>query len=311
MTISTQNGLTYRVTKKIYPILFLLLSLHYLSQQKDNYRIYYELNYKSSVINPNLNKELFVLDYNTKTKESIFYNQSYVYNDSINTNLKELMANVSIDINTDIYKKMYLKDIIYHDNKSKQSTFSIYTSVDGDNFQYQTEAPQVWKIYNSSYQINNYECRKATTYFGGRKWIAYFTESIPFNVGPYKFSELPGLIVKIFDTENNFEFNIAGIKKIQDFNPLKLSKYINISEKSFYKVYYNFLLDPSKKLREGIFIAPDGSKFVMRGNSFTKNDFDEKNSEVYKNILLNDNCIEITSQKCILEKVEIKKLIKD
>lgn len=308
MKFTAQKKSLYILVAKLFVILFAFQSFYCFCQTKDNYRIYYEFKFKRSTTNPNIDKEILVLDYNTQTKESIFYNQNYVYNDSINQKLSSLMAHTSIDINTGIYKKMYLKNIIYHNNKTKPFEFSTYTEFDGDYYEYPSEAQQVWKIENSKYQVNNYECRKATTNFGGRNWIAYFTESIPFNIGPYKFRELPGLIVKISDSENDFEFNIVGIKKIQEFNPLKLTKYIKTNENSYFKAYSNFLLDPAKKLRDGIFIAPDGTKFVMTGkNSFTKNDFDVKNKDIYKSIVLNDNCIEITSQKCILEKETIKK----
>ncbi|HAJ99377.1 MAG TPA: hypothetical protein DCM62_05065 [Bacteroidales bacterium] len=60
-------------------------------------------------------------------------------------------------------------------------------------------------------EILGYSMQKATTQFGGRKWEAWFTQEIPHGDGPYKFSGLPGLILKIQDTRKHFVFEIESI----------------------------------------------------------------------------------------------------
>ncbi|WP_262892927.1 hypothetical protein [Kaistella flava (ex Peng et al. 2021)] len=39
-----------------------------------------------------------------------------------------------------------------------------------------------------------YKVQKATTTFGGKKWVAYFTRDIPFTDGPYKFRDCLDLL---------------------------------------------------------------------------------------------------------------------
>ncbi|MDP2454789.1 MULTISPECIES: GLPGLI family protein [unclassified Kaistella] len=69
-----------------------------------------------------------------------------------------------------------------------------------------------WKLESEFAEILGYKVQKATTTFGGRKWIAYFTKAIPFPDGPYKFRGLPGLIVKVADENDQHVFELIGVK---------------------------------------------------------------------------------------------------
>lgn len=69
-----------------------------------------------------------------------------------------------------------------------------------------------WKLESEFTEILAFKVQKATTIFGGRKWIAYFTKDIPFFDGPYKFRGLPGLIVKIADENEQHVFELIGVK---------------------------------------------------------------------------------------------------
>jgi GLPGLI family protein len=73
----------------------------------------------------------------------------------------------------------------------------------------------VWQIEDSIIQHKKFgiPIQKATTDFKGRKYTAYFAPSIPFNLGPYKFDGLPGLITQLKDSELNYIFNLSDIKE--------------------------------------------------------------------------------------------------
>ena len=58
-------------------------------------------------------------------------------------------------------------------------------------------------------QIKNLTLQKATTDWGVRHWIAWFTTSFPFPEGPHKFHGLPGLIIELSDDKNNYHFELA------------------------------------------------------------------------------------------------------
>lgn len=68
-----------------------------------------------------------------------------------------------------------------------------------------------WTITEDSKNLFGYNCQKASIHFRGRNYIAWFTSDIPINDGPYKFSNLPGLILEIYDIQNQFHFKIIKL----------------------------------------------------------------------------------------------------
>ncbi|KMQ67464.1 hypothetical protein ACM39_13585 [Chryseobacterium sp. FH2] len=66
-----------------------------------------------------------------------------------------------------------------------------------------------WKLINESKVINTISCKKAELNYKGRNWIAWYSTEIPFPYGPYKFSGLPGLIIKITDDKGDYEFELV------------------------------------------------------------------------------------------------------
>lgn len=115
-------------------------------------------------------------------------------------------------------------------NSSNQINTVDYTA--RERFQY-SEPRNIfhWKLLADTATIAGFHCQKAETNFSGRKWIAWFTTEIPINDGPYKFEGLPGLIIKINDSQNYYVFTLSGLEnknftvtspKLQ--SPIKTSK---------------------------------------------------------------------------------------
>jgi GLPGLI family protein len=94
-----------------------------------------------------------------------------------------------------------------------------------------------WTITSEKATIAGYNCQKATTEFGGRKYEAWFTSEVPVSEGPYKFSGLPGLIVKVSDTRNHYTFELISLKQPKD--PAKIvfpdDRFIPTTKKEFNK----------------------------------------------------------------------------
>lgn len=108
-----------------------------------------------------------------------------------------------------------------------------------------------WKLENSFSKILNYEVQKATTHFGGRTWTAWFAKDIPINDGPYKFKNLPGLIVKIEDTQKNHIFELKGIISIDGeftYPDLKNNSEFNLTYAQYVKKYRNYRQNPTADL---------------------------------------------------------------
>ncbi|NIF05676.1 GLPGLI family protein [Chryseobacterium sp. Tr-659] len=87
-----------------------------------------------------------------------------------------------------------------------------YDKTAGKQIYYQEDRPIKWEITNVVDKQNGYQAQKAVAGFGGREWTAWFTKEIPVSDGPYKFSGLPGLIVKLEDDKGDYKFDL--VKKI-------------------------------------------------------------------------------------------------
>lgn len=94
-----------------------------------------------------------------------------------------------------------------------------------------------WKIDNNAKAVVlGYNCTKATCSYGGRNYEAWFTTEIPISDGPYKFSGLPGLIVKISDDNKEHNFELHEIKNVKP-TPMIFpeNRYIETNAKNFVK----------------------------------------------------------------------------
>lgn len=68
-----------------------------------------------------------------------------------------------------------------------------------------------WDILPEKAKYLDYKFQKAKTHFRGRDYIALFTTDIPCNNGPWKFCNLPGLILKVSDKDNFFIFEAISV----------------------------------------------------------------------------------------------------
>lgn len=87
-----------------------------------------------------------------------------------------------------------------------------YEKTSGKQIYYQEDRPVKWEVTNMMEKQNGYSAQKAIAEFGGRVWTAWFTKEIPLSDGPYKFSGLPGLIVKLEDDKGDYKFDL--VKKL-------------------------------------------------------------------------------------------------
>ncbi|MDE5481402.1 GLPGLI family protein [Elizabethkingia meningoseptica] len=95
-----------------------------------------------------------------------------------------------------------------------------------------------WTINeNSTKKILGYNCIKATTVFRGAKITAYYTPSIPYSVGPFKFFGLPGAILDVrednkkYDIWKAMEVNLDDKTKV-NYHP-KFPDYKNVDIKTY------------------------------------------------------------------------------
>ena len=285
--------------KKLTSILFCFIINFVFSQNKNDIRLYYQLFIEGI---PN---SIYILDYSTSDKVSYFYSSNLLINDSLNEAIRKKMQMSNITVNTNNFKRSFIKEII----KTEFDKTVIYTNIESDFFKYPLDiSPILWtNISGSTNHTLGFKTSQALTSFGGRKWVAHFSEELPFSIGPYKFKDLPGAIVKISDEDNNFEFDLIGIEKINTKINIDERKYIKINLKKFLHLYEQFLNDPGKNMREGLIITDDGNKFYVEGG-ISKELIDSKIKNAYSGLHSENKCIEVDGEIC---KINNKILLKN
>lgn len=72
---------------------------------------------------------------------------------------------------------------------------------------------QKWEIGKDTLTVCGYVCQQATSLFRGRKFTAWFSKKIPARYGPWKFGGLPGLILKVEDSDHLYTFECVKIER--------------------------------------------------------------------------------------------------
>ncbi len=204
-------------------------------------RFIYQVTMKPDSTNRNeVKTETANLDINAE--KSIFYGQKRLQRDSLfarmrqtggagfdRTKMEDLRSNLDFIIEKDYKsgKKLYLARILR------------------DQYSYEEDRPMDWKILPETAKIGDYKTQKAETTFAGRTWFAWFTMEIPFQDGPYKFSGLPGLIVKVEDSKGDYSFDLQEAKKIPEIaNFEQRGSTISVKREAFEKQQEQFRKDP-------------------------------------------------------------------
>jgi len=156
------------------------------------------------------------------------YGYSYLYfkMDSLIT-ARTLGEKIRESYNNGTWSSFFSGDImyakLYRDYKSKK--LSVIDNISTYWFMYEENlSPQNWSILNEIKTIAGYSCQKAICDWRGRSYEAWFTTEIPISEGPWKFFGLPGLIVKLHDTQHHYEFELVEFKNSNgkiDLQPLE------------------------------------------------------------------------------------------
>ncbi|RYG12432.1 MAG: GLPGLI family protein [Chitinophagaceae bacterium] len=95
--------------------------------------------------------------------------------------------------------------------------YYIKETVDAQDFLIEEPEPKLnWKITKDTASFSGIGCQKAITNFEGKTWIAWFAPSLPFSSGPYKFHNLPGLVVEAYDEAKKITYRFGGIDNAKE-----------------------------------------------------------------------------------------------
>jgi GLPGLI family protein len=185
-------------------------------------KVFYEFNFATDSLSPsNKKKDVLVLEIGKYSSKCYSY-KKFQTDSAMISDLErsKALGNISIDARkydmggmSQQFYKNYSKNTITVTDRILRTT---YLYIDSLNlFQ--------WQIMTDTTTILNYSCQKATCTFRGRNYIAWFTPQIPLNEGPLKFGELPGLILRLKDSKDNFEFNCISLENLRKKEPIDFS----------------------------------------------------------------------------------------
>lgn len=149
---------------------------------------------------------------------------------------------------------------IFKEMEEKQ--FHYITAFGVKRASYKEELPSFnWHLDETEEMtIAGYLCKKATTSFAGRDYIAWYTPDITLSNGPYKFYGLPGLILSIYDTNKHHVFTATSV--VKQSQTLELKKWGGLFLQTFdtkaeFLVYSQTLKDnPALMYQQDLIAVP-------------------------------------------------------
>ena len=116
-------------------------------------------------------------------------------------------------------KKVFIPEdyheAIFHDLARGRET--VIGRIVATDFIYEEPIPSFsWHLTDELDTWCGYAVQKAICLFRGRTYEAWFTFDIPVSAGPWKFGGLPGLILKVSDTEQHYCFEAISVSNKTD-----------------------------------------------------------------------------------------------
>ena len=224
-------------------VLFILMSNTLLAQGTKAVRVVYDFSFQSDSTNPaSIMKDQYALDIFSDHSKFVSFGKIKMdeYMDSLTKSIEQQggIQNIrSINVNKGAL------------NINSKNIYEVYKMNDGkikyqqklmrETYGYEEDMSSLaWNITDSTQKYGQYNCQLAKLNYGGRNWNALFTTEVPINNGPYKFSGLPGLIVKMWDDKNQCVFELAEMKNIENGNS-KIPKSELVKKSEFLKLEEN------------------------------------------------------------------------
>lgn len=149
-------------------------------------------------------------------------------------------------------KQSVFSEGILIDNNQNIITVQRTAGLRTKKYQYDEDLPSLsWNLEVGDTIMSGFHCNKATTKLFGREYVAWYTPEINLPYGPYKFNGLPGLILRIYDVENNFDFVLSGFEKVDSYLPIYLwnkKDIVKTNRETVRKIYKNYCADPLSAL---------------------------------------------------------------
>lgn len=211
---SSVNTKANMQTTKSIKISFLALFIQFVSTTlyAQTYKASYSLTYvkdSTNIMNKKSEQIILVID---ESKNSYSYSENFAKSDSIKKLVKEgKISAFEVMGDTKNLFRTNFNQFTKKDYTNQQVV--VYEKIGVTAYMYYQNTPLEWQISAEQDTILGYSCTKASTKYAGRDYEAWFTTEIPFSDGPYIFSGLPGLILKLSDRKNHYCYTITSFQK--------------------------------------------------------------------------------------------------
>lgn len=214
----------------------------------------YKITYNYKILSTKYNYTTTLKSYLSGNGMSSLYEEDFMgenQNESENSLTIKSMEN-------NVFYKDILTRVIYFNTDIRMKPFYIKDTMPRFD----------WEIKEDSKIILGYKCQKATLFFRGLNYVAYFTTEIPYSDGPWKLSGLPGMILesKSFSLDSPYEVLAENVEltklPIEIKNPHLDKNIISYQEfiKIYKKKYYESVANGAQN--SGNFIIPKGTQEV-------------------------------------------------
>ncbi|UOE39284.1 GLPGLI family protein [Chryseobacterium oryzae] len=267
-------------------IVLLTACVLFFSQVKaQTYRFIYDVEYKKDSAESSITKENYHLD--IRDQQVRYYPRDFYIGDS-------LVAN-NLPIAKDM--KFNTSSILTHQKGS--DGYEEYDILENVALKRSSKNTQNWKLSEEKKTVKDLTLQKATTTWGGRNWVAWFAPQIPFNEGPYKFHGLPGLIVELYDDNNNYRFELVKNQKLKQsylnqFMDYFMQSAVPVNEQKYREAKLKYYDSPINYLRNAVGQTKSNEEFYLNDGTLVKQDnYREVNERLRSSIRKYNNPIEL------------------
>ena len=234
------------------PFIFLLISSLVPAQEltdKFKYKATYDLTWQiDSTNSESIQNETMVLFIGDKI--SRFSSEGQYIADSIKEAYKD-RERTQQSFN-EMRSKMPMSALNFYVFKRQNSAQVSFTEkIVKDNYRYIQDIDDLnWEILPETKEVAGFVAQKAKASFSGRDYTAWFTTEIPISEGPYKFRGLPGLILKISDNNDYYNFKLNGFKELNDEISIEFEPedYLEVSREKFLEIKQEYAENPFIKM---------------------------------------------------------------
>lgn len=202
--------------KKIYLfVIFITLSQFSFGQLNSypiNYQVLYKYTYQTDSLNIESKKEELMELLVAQAGETFYQSYNKGVRDSI-VMADDIDRNRGIDMKVQSKTKHNIYSTIFQTNQNfiTRDTYINSLGREKDYSYYRENMGLNWQLQEQIDSINGIPVQKATCRLGNHGWTAWFAPGINLPYGPYKFSGLPGLILKMEDDSGYFSFEMVAI----------------------------------------------------------------------------------------------------